>query len=226
MTQTEPMRAFLARVSKGQLLAALEAHAAADRIIQGHYWLRGRGCAVGCTLHDFATGEESRHDLYPELFGIPEVLAYLEDGIFEALPRADARAWPLRFVRAIPEGADLTLVWPRFAVWLLADAEEGLARHARTGRQRSAIEAVAALYARIIAGEQPSNDEWTAARSAARSVASTPAAAAAGPAWIAFDAPAAAAAAAGGTAATAVLVAPVLAQRLADKLIEILETAA
>ena len=58
--------------TKVAVLAAVRAHRAADRLVQrGLYWDGGQGCAVGCTLHDFAPGQEGDHSLYEDLFGIP-----------------------------------------------------------------------------------------------------------------------------------------------------------
>jgi hypothetical protein len=109
------MRAFVnTEVTRDQLIASLRRHREADRIAAGWYWKNGRGCAVGCSIHDFRPGSEGDHSLYPVLFGIPEPLARLEDTIFEGLP-ADLRPdWPLRFVEAIQEGADLSRVAPAF----------------------------------------------------------------------------------------------------------------
>jgi hypothetical protein len=109
------MRAFVnTEVTRDQLIASLRAHREADRIIAGRYWGNGKGCAVGCSIHDFRPGSEGDHSLYPVLFGVPEPLARLQDTIFEGLP-ADLRPdWPLRFFEAIQEGADLSRVEPAF----------------------------------------------------------------------------------------------------------------
>ena len=124
--EPEKMLAFTnTEVDKSMLLRVLAKHEDADRIIQGHYWDTvwvveselevEKGCAVGCTLHDFRPGDESHHRHYEELFGIPEALAQIEDGLFEALQdKADYQGWPMRFTSAIPVGADLSdveLLW-------------------------------------------------------------------------------------------------------------------
>jgi hypothetical protein len=115
------MRAFTnTQVTKPQLVASLEGHAAADRIVKGAYWEDNQGCAVGCSIHDFRPGSEDVHGLYPELFGIPESLARLEDRIFEELPVDKARQWPLRFARAVQSGSDLSRVTPGFLYRVLA----------------------------------------------------------------------------------------------------------
>ena len=61
--------------------------------------------------------------------GLPVFLAYLDEHIFEKLPLDQAKAWPLSFIEAVPVGADLELVFPRFMHWLLSDPL-GVRRHA------------------------------------------------------------------------------------------------
>ena len=127
----------------------VRAHREADELIHGTYWEDGKGCAVGCTIHG------RNHAAYEAELGIPEVLAWLEDGIFEGLENGRAKAWPEEFLEAVQVGADLSMVWPRFAHWLLVDPEHGVIRHTKTDRTRKAIEDVAALYQRWISGEKP-----------------------------------------------------------------------
>ncbi len=147
-------------------LARVRASRAADDIIHGSYghaanshW---RGCAVGCTLHD----PDGNHAAYETELGVPRILANLEDGIFESLPLARSLDWPLEFLQAIPVGADLSLVWPRFAVWMLADEHYGVVRFAKTNEQRAAIRRVAELYQRQVIGETVDIEDWRKAMAA------------------------------------------------------------
>ncbi|MFN2388029.1 MAG: hypothetical protein ABR575_00260 [Actinomycetota bacterium] len=83
------------------------------------------------------------------------------------MPLARAiEGWPEEFLRAIPVGADLSLVWPRFALWLLTDPEWGASRHAR-GRTKGVLARVVALYERWSSGDKPSRQEWISAAYAA-----------------------------------------------------------
>jgi hypothetical protein len=100
---------------KRAILRQLRAHAAADQIVKGQYWEDGKGCAVGCTIHS------DQHEEYEPKFGIPQILARLEDAIFEGLPNAQAMKWPIRFMSSPKVGADLTLVGWQFLHWLLTD---------------------------------------------------------------------------------------------------------
>ena len=107
---------------KSKLLADLQAHADADRLVKGQYWENGKGCAVGCTLHSVgAGGTASNHSEYETRLGIPQMLAQLEDAIFEGLHNADAMRWPMRFSAAITPGADLSRVGWKWLHWLLTD---------------------------------------------------------------------------------------------------------
>ena len=72
---------------KRAILRQLAAHREADEIVKGQYWENGKGCAVGCTLH---SGE---HVEYESRFGIPQMLARLEDAIFEGLPNEVSKEW-------------------------------------------------------------------------------------------------------------------------------------
>lgn len=108
---------------KAKYLARVQAHRLADELRQCFgYWENGKGCAVGCTIHG------GDHGAYETELGVPRILARLEDGMFETLPVAEAKEWPVSFLEAIPVGADLSMVWPRFAVWLLGDKEKAVIR--------------------------------------------------------------------------------------------------
>lgn len=101
--------------TKDQVLTQIRAHAEADEIVKGQYWENGKGCAVGCTLHS------GNHVEYEFRFGIPQMLAHLEDCIFEGLPNGTAKQWPERFMLAVRPGTDLSRVSWRFLHWVLTD---------------------------------------------------------------------------------------------------------
>src|SRR5687768_13798134 len=131
---------------KTRYLNRVRRHAAADQIVRGSYWDGFRGCAVGCTIHG------SDHGKYETELGIPRILAKLEDGIFESLPLERALTWPAEFLKAPAVGADLSMVWPRFAVWLLVDPEHGIVKYARNAKGEAAIRQVAELYQQVVDG--------------------------------------------------------------------------
>ena len=76
------------------VMAELQWHYEQDCIVKGKYWENGKGCAVGCLL------KGSNHIEYEKSFGIPVMLAHLEDGMFEGLPKSDAALFPLDFMGA------------------------------------------------------------------------------------------------------------------------------
>ena len=151
------MLAYTQGTTKARVLARVRRHREADRLIHGVYWENGRGCAVGCTVSGRRRAGEGWYDAVARQIGIPAHLAALEDAIFEGLPNGDAQAWPERFLGAIPEGADLSRVWPQFAIWLLTEETPS-----------ASGEAVAALYRRRLAGDEPTDAEWSRAAGAAR----------------------------------------------------------
>jgi hypothetical protein len=109
---------------KAFYLHRLRKHIRADELVQGVFAGRcGKSGVIGCTIH--AT-DYSRYEVD---LGIPEVLAHLEEIIFERLPDDEAKRFAVEFLEAIPVGADLSLVWPAVAHWLLVDPRRrGLGR--------------------------------------------------------------------------------------------------
>lgn len=118
---------------KEKYLARVKAHALADEIIKGKYWKDGKGCAVGCTIHD------SDHSKYESELGIPEWLARLEDRIFEGLPNERAKMWPEEFLNVIRPGIDLNKIKIPFLIFIVESVREKF-DHKKYPKQLSAIE--------------------------------------------------------------------------------------
>jgi len=84
---------------------------------------------------------------YETRFGIPEVLVYLQHAIFEELPTKVAIDWSIRFMAAIPVGADLSDIWREFAIWLLIDPVDGVIQYTTPGTDaHEVIMKIANLY--------------------------------------------------------------------------------
>lgn len=139
---------------KEDLMIELEKHRKADEIIKGTYGNNSdtyfQGCAVGCSINsynkikglDLATSEHLNY----ELFGIPQLLARLEDSIFEGLPSTHNIDWPINFMSAISVGADLSTIWPKFAQWLMTDETYGVLQYAKKDLQKEIIQKISDLY--------------------------------------------------------------------------------
>lgn len=154
---------------KDKYIARVKAHAEDDEIIKGKYWEDGKGCAVGCTI------EGNEHKRYETELGIPESIAYLEDGIFEGLSNEEAMKFPLEFIEAIPVGADLSKVTIQFKIWLLMDKKHGVIQYA-DAQTKKVIKKIVALQKRELLGEAVDySDVWSdtgyVAGSSARSTA-------------------------------------------------------
>ena len=174
---------------KQEILAQLKAHYEADEIVKGIYWQNGKGCAVGCTIHS------NDHKEYETRFGIPRIIARLEDVIFENLPNDKAKEWPLTFMKAIQVGADLTDVWRKFAIIILSDPDKGVLRLTKPeSKQHIAIQNVISLYEKNTASAAAYASAADAADAAYAAYAYAYAAAAASAADAAADAAAYAAA--------------------------------
>ena len=171
-------------------------HVVNDELIHGVYWEDGKGCGIGCTVHS------GSHAAYEKELGIPRILARLEDGIFESLSNGRSKLWPEQFLSAIEVGQDLSLVWPRFAVWLLTDKWHGVLQYAKTQKSKIAIQNVADAYKSIVEGQKKEID-WYKLRSADAAAAYAAAYADAAAAYAAAYAAAAADAAAYAAAADA-----------------------
>jgi hypothetical protein len=159
-TGEQRMKAYHGELSiKKKYLARVRAHRKADQLLQGFgYWQDGKGCAVGCTIH----GRD--HSAYETELGIPRMVARLEDGIFEGLPKSEVQLWPERFLDGIVPGQDLAQVGDRFLHWLIADPQDGVIRFAKTDAQRKAIGRVGELCGRKVAGEKIRLRCWREAR--------------------------------------------------------------
>lgn len=142
---------------KERTVAEMKLHREADQIVQGTYWSDGRGCAVGCLTKDPTGG----HEKYPTLWGIPEQLAYLEDTLFESLSVEASKDWPVRFLEAIPVGADLSRAWDKWQAWCLRDLLS------IAGESALVVEIMAVLFERASVGDEPSDAEWNKAARAA-----------------------------------------------------------
>lgn len=142
---------------KNKYVKRVEAHYKADEIIKGIYWEDGKGCAVGCTI------EGSEHSRYETELGIPRELAHLEDGLFEAMSNGEAKEFPLRFLKAIKPGADLSLVTAEFMIWQFEDKKYGLKNIKEVKADKELLgfcKQVVALYKRKLAGDTPTEEEF------------------------------------------------------------------
>jgi hypothetical protein len=103
-------------INTDTLRAEVAAHVAADAVIQGTYWNGSHGCFIGCLTHS------NDATVLQERFGLPLPLVRICEGIFEALPTDEAKA----FFAALPDavardGKDLSRVhWRVLAAELRA----------------------------------------------------------------------------------------------------------
>jgi hypothetical protein len=180
------MLAFInTTVTKKAVLEQLRAHAEADELVKGHYWQAGKGCAVGCTIHS------GRHVEYEVRFGIPEMLARLEDCIFEGLPNGAAKAWPVSFMTAVRPGSDLSCVGWKFLHWLLTDEKvnPGINHSLVRNAVKQCADVLAPLSKGLPIAERAAwRAMWSAEASAAESAAWSAASAAESAAWSAASA--------------------------------------
>lgn len=168
----ESYEAWYAAISRHLELDALATSIDEKVIVQGTYWEGNgieKGCHVGCTLHDFAKKYDinpSDHSAFEMLFGIPQVLARLFDCIHEGLKENETSVF-LKAVRdTIRPNMDLSLVWPKLALWILIDDENPY----RLNRYESIIKEinqVAEIYRQWIETNEPDKNVADVASAAA-----------------------------------------------------------
>jgi len=145
---------------KQAIVAQMAEHRRLEQLIQGEGWYGGKGCMIGCVLHEYD------HSRLPDAIGVPEDLGRLVDAIFEGLPKNDAEQFSDDFWEAIAVGSDLSPVPAKFSLWLLM--ESGV-RDRAFDDGKDAIDTVINLLQRQSAGDLPTESEWSAAESAAES---------------------------------------------------------
>ena len=224
----------------------VKAHYEADEIVKGIYWEKGKGCAVGCTVHS------SEYSLYPSELNIPLMLARLEDRIFEGLDNDIAKEFPLRFIKAAWNfekncGRDLSKIGWQFLYWIITtqipqnDITKQVASVLQNSMNEKSINKNTATYAAaahavVVAAmaHAAAADAYAAAATTADATATAADAAAATAAYAADAAYAAAIAVAAATAADAAVVAAAASnimvedfsyKKMANKLIELMEVA-
>ena len=158
---------------QADFIAGMEWHYEQDRIRQRTYGRtcseeEFRGCAIACGIHTLALmrGENldtSEHKNW-ELIGVPEWLARLIDSVFEGLSVDEAREFPVQFARAIRLGKDLDSIKPGIMIYILQSC-----RSNADVNGKAAIDQVILLWGRVQSGQSVSDDEWSAAESAAQS---------------------------------------------------------
>ncbi len=165
------MESFLnSQALKNKITARVQLHQNQDEIVQGTYWENGKGCLWGCSLES-----KNPHSIVEAELGIPRIISRLSDKIFEGLPNAEAKLFPLQFHQALPVGVDLHSVWDKFAYWLMDEIKY----FAKGKKTITTINCVQQLYAARLKGENPSVEEWENAADAAAHAAYDAAAAAA-----------------------------------------------
>ena len=140
---------------KQALISEVKKHRKADKIIHGVYGhiqdSDFKGCAIGCSIKSLSIIQgkpidTNNHQALSDATGIPLTLYRLQDTIFENLHKPDDVMWPERFYEAAQTGADLSKVWPIFAVWLLADKKHGVINYAQSEKTKADIKHIAFLY--------------------------------------------------------------------------------
>ena len=103
-------------MNTAKLKTEVAKHIAADAVVQRAYWDGSKGCFIDCLAHSGDASELER------LYGLPEPLVLICEGIFETLPIGEAKAFFADFPDAVDrDGKDLSRVhWAFLAAELRA----------------------------------------------------------------------------------------------------------
>lgn len=150
---------------KARLIEQMKQHAELYELAKGQDWENSKGCAVGCMTHS----GKNHHEQYPELFGLPEWLAHLEDFLFENFSNKYSKTFSVKLLEAIPVGVNIEAVQDELKLWILQNE----LHYDRTQWPdvANAVATVEGFLLRKIEGDNPTASEWSAARSAAWSAA-------------------------------------------------------
>ena len=155
---------------KSALVAEIRKHREQDQVVQGSYGEdstgKFRGCAVGCAIHSLADINGTflftdDHGIYERELGIPRILAELQDIIHEGLSDESFPTWPERFMEAVPTETELSLVFPKFAWWLIVHPVVSMIEHAQDRQTMGEIRNAAGVVATAGIGKIPvPQEEW------------------------------------------------------------------
>lgn len=153
---------------KERFLVEIRWHRTTDSIRQGCYWSgMERGCAIGCSINSLVrmgeigeTLNHADHDRLSSIINVPVALLHLEDTLFESLTREQAQEWPERFADAITAGADLSMVFPTWMLWLVTNEEWDFKRFLDTDEQRHQADIIISWIKLSADGATVSNNDW------------------------------------------------------------------
>ena len=143
-----------------------------------------KGATSGCTVFSLNRKfglkiETNDHGGVASFLDVPVGLVLLFDRLFEKLPKDLAMTWQERHWLAIEPGSDQTHTVGKFLHWLLVDPNDGVIKFAKNDNVRKAIQAVADLFEKKMAGKLVTPEQWEVVRLAAAAYAASASSAAA-----------------------------------------------
>lgn len=155
---------------KDSLVKRMDKHIELDELLQGATGNNGKGCTVWCALNNGELKRGYDHSAFPDVLGLPEWLARLQDTIFEGLDVEDSKWFSSEWVRAIPIGKNIEPVKWKFCAFILKEnIEIVLSLDIKDDLKKQVVDAInMCLSVQISAIETGAVDEaaWSAAWSA------------------------------------------------------------
>lgn len=137
----------------------LKYHAERDELIQGTGWDNGKGCFIGCSIHDYS------HQKFAKLFDVPEAIPRLADMLFENTDEAEAREFALAIWESMQVAVDYSKFTHYWHHWLVSDPKEGVIRF----NDHPHVNAVGLLHLKAQT-ELVTQEEWAEAETQAYTV--------------------------------------------------------
>jgi hypothetical protein len=132
-------------------------HRDADMLVDGTFaMVRGQACSIGCFCYDYGLRENDFEGL-AKLTGYPQSAHYLQEAIFEGLPKTERADWHVAFA----DKAETITDW-RTCIDKTVLASLRIAEPHDTSESK-VVAAVIDLYERRLNGDNPSETEWETA---------------------------------------------------------------
>ena len=157
---------------KESLIQRMQHHYELDEIVKGATGQDGKGCTVWCALNNGELKRGYDHSAFPDVLGLPEWLAQLQDTIFEGLDTEDAKTFSLAWPKAIPVGRNLEPVkWKLCAFLMQENIERVLQLDIADDLKKQVVDAIQGVLNVHLKAVDTGMWDDSAAESAARSAA-------------------------------------------------------
>lgn len=155
---------------KSRMIELADEHQKNDEYLAGRFWNNGKGCSIGCTIHDAKKLglvdelEYGDHAALAKVLGVPEFVTRIMDTIFEWLPDAERPAFTPLVLRTIRPDRHYATLQDHFSAWCMLDPKYGVSIVASNPDVRCVSKRIGELYAKRARGEAISDADLEVAQ--------------------------------------------------------------